>query len=304
MDACLRLLHRVASSTVTLSAQIPETHPSVVVLGTQRLGSGAVVSDTDDVALVLTVNYVVLGATRVIVTDLRGNSFEGVVAAQDFASGVAVVRVDRPTQLPRPLKPGTSVGLERGDDVFTVASVGDEERRAASGVVTSLEPIDAYWEYRLERSIASTCMTAGLGGAPLCDTAGRVVGIVSLSLGMIGRASLAIPAENYYDHADELLEHGRRVTRARRAWVGMFCSGVSDQTVVAGLIPGGPGDRCGLRVGDVVVRVDGTPVSTRAELYQSLWVHGPGEKVELAVYRDGAIATLDVESGDAEEFFA
>jgi S1-C subfamily serine protease len=301
VDACLRLLHRVAASTVTIAAEIPETNPSVLVLGTSRLGSGTVI---DAGGLVLTVNYVVLGADRVTITDIRGDSFEGTVAAQDFASGVAAISVDRPAGFPQALPAGSSADLSTGEDVFTVASAGGEERRAASGIVTSLDPIDAYWEYRLDRSIASTCMTAGLGGAPLCDRFGNVVGVVSLSLGTIGRASLSIPAENFFDHSDELLLHGRRVTRTPRAWMGMFCSGISDQTVVAGLIPGGPGDRGGLRIGDVVVRVDGRPVSSRSQLYQQLWTHGPGETVSIAVYRDGAIATIDVESGDAEEFFA
>jgi serine protease Do len=174
----------------------------------------------------------------------------------------------------------------------------------ASGAITSLETFDAYWEYRLERAVWSTCANPGLGGGPVCDSLGRLVGIVSLSLGTLSRSSLAIPSENFYEHADELLTHGGRVTRPRRAWVGMFCHALPDRTVIAGLIPGAPGERSGLLPGDVVLNVGPHRIRDRAELYELIWAHRPGERMELGVYREGRIAHIAVTTGDAEDFFA
>src|SRR5437870_5380115 len=90
MNASVRLIELVVPATVALSAQIPEEHPSAQILGTERNGTGVVM---DPAGLVLTVNYVVLGASAVEVTLLDDTSVEGKVVAQDFASGLAVIDI-------------------------------------------------------------------------------------------------------------------------------------------------------------------------------------------------------------------
>jgi S1-C subfamily serine protease len=299
VDAHVRLLQQVAASTVTVAAEIPQGHPSAAVLGTSRAGTGAVV---DGDGTVLTVNYVVLGANKVVVTDVEGHRHPAHVLAQDFASGIAVLGVAGESS--PPLRRGSSRDVAAGHDVFLVASVGPTERRSASGYLVATDPFDAYWEYFLPRALWTSAINPGLGGAPMCDARGRFVGVVSLNLGAIGRATLAIPAENYYDHAEELLREGRRTTRPTRAWVGMFCYALPDRTVVAGLIPGAPGERCGLAVGDILVRVGEEPVTGRLQLYEQIWRRRPGDDIDLKVLRDGHIENITITSGDAEEFFS
>jgi len=299
VDAHVRLLQQVAASTVTVAAEIPQTHPSASVLGTSRAGTGAVV---DSEGTIITVNYVVLGAQRVTVTDVEGHRVAAKVIAQDFASGLAVLGASGHS-LPA-LRHGSSRETGPGHDVFLVSSVGATERRSASGFLISVDPFDAYWEYFLPRALWLSAINPGLGGAPLCDAKGRFVGVVSLNLGAIGRATLAIPSENYYDHADELLREGRRTTRPTRAWVGMFCYALPDRTVVAGLIPGAPGEKSGLAVGDILVRIDEEPVTGRLQLYEAIWRRKPGDTIDLKVLRDGHIENVAVTSGDAEEFFS
>jgi serine protease Do len=298
MDAPLDLLHRVTEATVTVAARIPGEHPSAAVLGTGRFGTGSVISSD---GLILTVNYVVLGAEHVFVVDVGGHQHQATVVAQDFLTGIALLRINASgiAALPK----GDSRTLEVGDSVFMIAGVGNGERRSSTGVVTALESFDAYWEYRLERGICTTATNPGLAGGPLCDRAGRLVGVVSLNLGNLVRASLAIPAENFYDHEEEFLRNGCRVSRPRRAWVGMFCHEFPDRTIVAGLIPGAPGEVSGLMPGDLVVQVGEKQISDRAELYELIWEHDPGDIIELGIYREGSLSTVRVASGDAEDFF-
>jgi len=298
VDGHVRLLQEVAASTVTVSAEIPPSHPSAGVLGTTRTGTGAVV---DEDGTILTVNYIVLGANQLSVTDTEGNTSPAKLLAQDFTTGVAAVVMEGAP--PPPVRRGSSKLVEAGQDLFLVSSVGGSERRSASGFVSSTEAFDAYWEYFLERAIWLSAINPGLGGAPLCDGRGRMVGIVSLNLGAVGRATLAIPSEHWFDHADELREHGRRTTRAARAWLGMFCYALPDRTVVAGLVPGAPGERSGLSVGDVIVRVGDEQVTGRLQLYEAIWRHRPGDTIALKVFRSGRLAELHIETGDAEEFF-
>lgn len=299
MEGLLSTLHGAAMATVTIDAEVPSSHPSVPVLGPQRYGTGVVV---DDAGYVLTVLYVVLGAGRITVTDVHGNEFEAEAIVQDFATGLAVLSV-RAAVLPA-IQRGDSSKCKPGDDVFTVASLGGPERRAASGFISSVEPFDAYWEYLLERALWASCPNPGLGGAPLCDSSGGLCGIISLNLGGVGRASVSVPAEHWYDHVEELLRHGRRVSRAGRAWVGMFCYAADERPVVAGLIPGSPGAEGGLVIGDVILRLDEQQLHGRAALYEELWRRRPGDIVALKVLRSGSVADVVVRTGDAEEFFA
>ena len=298
MDGHVRLLQEVAASTVTVAAEIPADHPSAGVLGTSRTGTGAVV---DEEGTVLTVNYIVLGASSLTVTDAAGSTIPARLLAQDFTTGIAAIATDSRSLVP--LRPGSSRSVESGQDLFLVSSVGGAERRSASGFVTSLEPFDAYWEYFLDRAIWLSAINPGLGGAPLCDARGRLVGVVSLNLGAVGRATLAIPSEHWFDHDDELRAHGRRTSRAARAWLGMFCYALPDRTVVAGLVPGAPGERSGLVVGDVIVRIGEEQVTGRLQLYEAIWRHSPGETIALKVFRGGQLAEVTIKSGDAEEFF-
>ncbi|TMA72810.1 MAG: serine protease [Deltaproteobacteria bacterium] len=299
MNASVRLLEETLPATVHLRVQVPETHPSAAVLGTERAGTGTLV---DPGGLVLTVNYVVLGARSAQVTLVDGRELVGDVIAQDFASGVALLKVPA-VSLPS-LTVRTVPEIASGDEVFILASVGDGGRRASSGAVTSVGPFDANWEYVLERAIFTTAMNPGLGGGPLIDVRGQIVGVVSLNLNEIGRFSLSIPIECYRDHREELLRYGRRPSRPSRAWLGLYCYTLRNHVVIAGLLAGAPGDQAGLAQGDVVLAIDDQEVASRRELYERLWSHRAGEPIVLRVYRNGEMVTVEVTSGDVEEFFA
>lgn len=284
---------------MTIEAEIPSSHPSVPVLGTQRYGSGAVV---DEAGYILGVHYVVLGASQITVTDVSGNEYPAELVAEDFATGLATLSI--PAGTVSPLAPGDSRSLSTGQDVFSVASMGAAERRAVSGFVAAVDSFDAYWEYWLERALFVSFANPGLGGAPVCAADGSLCGLASLSLGGLGRSTLVIPSENYFDHVEEFLRHGRRVTRDPRAWLGLFCYATDERPVIAGLIPDGPGEAAGLVVGDIVLRIGDEVVGTRSALYQALWRSRPGDSVALRVLRSGTETDVSVEAGDAEEFFA
>src|SRR3990172_8539744 len=112
-------MERVLPATVHIEARIPQEHPSARLLGSERMGSGAVV-DAD--GLVLTVNYVVLGADQVTVTLLDHRSLTGQVVRHDFASGLALVRVPEQRLPALPLRSTRDLAL--GEEAFIVSSVG------------------------------------------------------------------------------------------------------------------------------------------------------------------------------------
>jgi len=299
MNASVKLIDLVVPATVALKTVVPDAHPSASVLGTERLGSGVLI---DPRGLILTVNYVVLGASAVSVFLFDGTTLEGKIAAQDFASGLAVVEISAPGTPALSLCP--SKDLQVGQEVFIAAAAAEQRRRVNNGVIASLAPFDAYWEYSLDRAIITTAMNPGLGGGALLDMLGRVAGIVSLDLGEVGRFTMAIPVDAFVEHLPELLRHGRRVTRPPRAWVGLYCYTFQDHVVIAGVLAGAPGERAGLKAGDVVLAVDDHAVSARHELYTHLWSRRPGDLLHFRVLRNNEVKQVAVQSGNAEEFFA
>jgi S1-C subfamily serine protease len=298
VNAAVSLIGRVLPATVHVQAEIPSEHPSARLLGTERMGSGAII---DASGLILTVNYVVLGASEVRVTLLDQREYVAEVVRHDFTSGLGLIRIAEGSLPVLPLRRSTDLRL--GDEVFLVASAGEGSARISNGGVSYLGPFDANWEYVLDRAIMTTAMNPGLGGGPLLDMQGNVAGIVSLNLNEIGRFSLAIPAEYYLDARDEFLAGGGRGMGAR-AWLGVFCYAMNHHVVIAGVLPGGPGDSAGLKAGDVVLAVDGRDVADRATLYRHLWRRQPGEPVTLKVFRSNEARLVTVASGDVVEFFA
>jgi S1-C subfamily serine protease len=298
MDASVDFARHLLQTVVNLHVSVPRTHPSARILGNERMGSGVVI---DPAGLILTVNYVVMGAPTVDVAFVKGRRVKGEVIAQDFEIGLAVLRVKRQGLVAAP--PGPAPEVERGEPVVAVASSGPQERRVAGGVVTFLGEFEAYWEYLLERSIVSSAQNPGFGGGALYAMTGALLGVVSLNLNEVARSSLAIPVDSYREHERELLRYGRVMSRPRRAWLGVFAHAVDEGVVVVGVVPEGPGDRGGLREGDVIVSLDAQEVCNRKELYLSLWRHEPGERLTLEVLRDNKTRRLDVTAGDRAEFF-
>ena len=233
MDASVDFARHLLQTVVSLHVSVPRTHPSARILGNERMGSGVVI---DPAGLILTVNYVVMGARRIRVTLTTGRRLDARLVAQDFESGLAVLRVASAGLTAATL--GSSEQVRLGTPVFAIGAQGPTERRVASGLVTDLGEFDAYWEYLLDRGIVSSAANPGFGGGPLFDLSGAVVGVVSLNLEGIGRESLAIPVEHFTRHRRELLAHGRVTSRPPRAWIGVFPHPVEEGLVVAGLVPG------------------------------------------------------------------
>jgi S1-C subfamily serine protease len=299
VNASVKLIEQVTPSTVAIHVTVPQHHPSAVALGTERMGSGAIV---DPAGYILTVNYIAIGASTIQVTLLDDNQYEAEIAAQDFASGIAVLKIPEGRFPAVPLR--SSAGLQPGEEVFLIASSGEGNgRRLNGGGLTTIGPFDAYWEYCLERALICTAMNPGLGGGPMFDMNGRMVGVVSLNLGEVGKFSLAIPTEHFTEHREELLRYGRRVSRPSRAWLGMYSYPLRDHIVIAGLVPGSPGDKAGLKAGDVLLTIDGQEVSDRRQMYELLWSRRAGEAIAFRIFRNNAVRTVAVVSGNVEEFY-
>jgi S1-C subfamily serine protease len=298
MDALVGLVRALVPATLVLHVRVRGQHPSVAILGDERMGSAALV---DPRGILLTVNYVVMGGEEIVATFADGRRFKAEIVAQDFESGIAALSI--PVRDLPSAAPGDSRNLTVGQEVFVLAGTGPTVRRVGAGVITDLGPFDAYWEYMLDSAIQTSAFNPGLGGGPLFDIRGRMVGVTSLNLGQVGRFSLAIPIHLFTEYRDDLLRYGRVPRRTRRAWVGVYLQPGESGIVVAGVVPEAPAARFGIQEGDVILAVDFREVATRRELYHEMWKHQAGETVCFSISRGGSQRKIDVVTVDRAEFY-
>ena len=298
MDAPVEFVKELLPSIVNIHTTVPRAHPSSRTLGEERMGSGVVLDAAG--GLLLTVNYVVMGAGTIEVAPLKGRRTKAEVVAQDFDIGFALVRTKR---LALPSVKVAPKAPERGDPVIAIASPGVQEVRVGGGLVTYLGEFEAYWEYLLDHGIVSSAPNPGFGGGGLFNLGGELMGLLHLNLNEIARNSLAIPVDCYRENAEELLRYGRVVSRPKRAWLGVYAHALEDGVIIYGVVSGGPADKGGLREGDMIVSLNAEELSSRREFYTSLWRHAPGEKLTFEVMRDNSVKRLEITGGDRADFF-
>lgn len=302
MNATVRLLEKVARATVGVHSQVPQTHVSAAIgLGTDRRGTGTLISAE---GFILTVHYLLLGAQNVMVTLASGDQLPARIVAKDYNTGLGLLKIDG-SNYPR-LDVVSSEGCVPGQEAFTVSSLGGEKRCADSGIITYTGPFDAVWEFVLDRCLCVTAssLNIGLSGGPICNTRGQVIGISYLNFADMGRAVLGVPGECFLQTRDELIQFGKRVSAPPKAWLGLLSYTLRQHVVIAGVMPGSPGDKAGLQQGDLVITADGRDISERRSLYDTLRNRRPGDSISLKVLRNNRVYQIDVPAARAEDYFA
>lgn len=302
MNAPVFILEKVLRATVGVHSHVPQTHVSTAIgLGTDRRGTGTIVSSD---GLVLTAHYLLLGAQNVIVTLPNGEQQEAKIVGKDYSTGLGLLKLNG-GKFPY-VEVVSSETCKPGQEAFSVSSLGGEKRCADSGIITYLGPFDAVWEFVLDRCVCVTAssLSIGLSGGPIYNTRSQVIAVSYLNFADLGRAILGIPGENFLSTSDEIIRHGRRVTATPRAWLGVLSYTLREHVVIAGVMPGGPGEKAGLQQGDLVLAIEGNDVNDRRILYEVLRDHRPGENINLKVLRNNRIYQIEIPAIRAEDYFA
>lgn len=292
MNGPLYFLEKVARATVSIHAQVPQNHPSVAMgLGDDRRGTGTIVSAD---GLILTVNYVIIGAQNVTVTLANGEQLPARIVARDFTTSIGLLQIEG-RNYPR-VEVVSSADAVLGQDVFIVSSLGGEKRCADTGCITYLGPYEAAWEFVLERCvcISASALNVGLSGGPICNSAGQLLAISYLNFPDLVRPILGIPGECFLVGRDELVQHGHRVSVPPRLWIGLYSYTLREHVVIAGVMPGSPGEKAGLRQGDLVLAADGREIHERKALYDVINRHRAGERIQLRILRNNQVHDLAV----------
>jgi len=101
---------------------------------------------------------------------------------------------------------------------------------------------------------------------------------------------------------EDLLKTGRSA-RAPRPWLGLYATEAGARLVVAGLAPGGPAEKAGVKIGDVIVNVAGDQPPTLADLWRRVWRTGPpGTEVPMKLFRKDRAVDARIRSADRSDF--
>ncbi|HXW23403.1 MAG TPA: trypsin-like peptidase domain-containing protein [Xanthobacteraceae bacterium] len=262
-----------------------------------RAGSGSGVIVAPD-GLVLTNSHVVGGASRVELTTVDGRNLTARVVGDDPHTDLALVRADAAVTLPS-ARLGDSKKLRRGQLVVAIGNPLGFESTVTAGVISALGRSLRAQSGRLIDDVIQTdaALNPGNSGGPLASSRGEVVGInTAVILGAQG-ICFAVAANTASFVLGELVRHGR----VRRAFIGVSAQQTAiprrlqvaaslDQASAATVIaiePASPAAEAGLMSGDVIVRLDGTPVTGADDMIRILTGERIGRPVEVEVIRLG-----------------
>ncbi len=280
----------VAPAIVAIHTKIPTDRPSVLTLGPERFGSGVII---DPVGYVVTVGYILTDATLIQVRLQDKRIVPARFVAQDFESGVGVIKLEGAGPWPHaPVGDSSRVGA--GDPAAIVGVDNESNISATEGRVQEVKRFTGYWEYLLERAFIVSPPNPSFGGSPLVNAQGEIIGVTSLRLGDPPIANLAIPIEYFTAARDELYKEGYLKSRPPRPWLGLYTVDTPQGLVIAGASPSGPAIDAGFQRGDVIIRLNAEKIEGQEDFYRKLWRAPVGEEMTIVVLRDGRFQAVGV----------
>jgi S1-C subfamily serine protease len=288
----------ILNATVKVKAAIPSTAPTAQILGTERVGNGVVI---DDRGHILTIGYLILEASAIEVHNVIGDPVSARFVAYDYKTGFGILRAEPPLPV-RPLKLGQSSQLKKGDPVLMVGFGGPDA--VLGSRVVSRKEFAGYWEYLLEDAIYTSPPYPDYGGAALIGSQGELLGIGSIftrlsvpGLGMLP-CNMSVPIDLLKPILADLIDSGRSL-QPPQPWLGVHADEAHGRVFIIRLTPGGPAEKAGIKVGDIVLAVDQTPVRGLADFFRQIWSLGPaGVTVPLSILQDTQVRRIDVQSVD------
>jgi S1-C subfamily serine protease len=255
--------------------------------------------------LVVTADHVLKPDERFSVVTADGQSLPATLAGRDPGTDVAVLRIDA-AGLPT-AELGDAGALQVGNLVLALARTEEGGSRASLGIVQAVGPAwRSRWGGRIDRRILLDLRPSRGGeGGPLIDAAGRIVGFVTPGP---RRRVLAIPAATVDRVLDQLASTGRLA----RGYLGLgmqpaqLTEGVTQGLSLAGdrgvlvvsVESGGPGDRAGILVGDVLLAIDGAPLGDIADVLTRLGPESVGRTLTLRLVRGSSAVDTAITVGE------
>ena len=289
----------------------------------QGTGSGFLIDDKGDI---ITNFHVISGARSAEVTLSDHSRYPAKLVGRDPVSDLAVLKIDAKKKLPF-VTLGDSDDLQVGRKVLAIGNPFGFEGTLTTGIVSSMGRNIRNENGNMLEGVIQTdaAINPGNSGGPLLNTRGEVIGINTAILGQTNIGiGFAMPINGVKPIVADLLSVGH----ARQAYLGVVGQEISPEIaqllnlpaeqglLIAQLTRGGPGAQAGLRAGeravlignqefviggDLIVALDGTPVTTSSDLTRFLRKKKAGEVAHVTLYRGNQKMNVDVKLTERAE---
>ena len=273
----------------------------------QSSGSGFIISEDGYIVT----NDHVAGEADVVRVNLQGHnseseSFTATVVGRDKETDLALLKIETDQKLPV-LRFGDSDAMRVGEWVMAIGNPFGLDHSVTVGIVSAKGRVIGSGPYD-DFIQTDAGINPGNSGGPLLNLKGEVIGINTAIIAAGQGIGFAIPSRQAQKVIAQLKE-GKKVSRG---WLGVAIQDVDENSakalglerasgaLVAKVFEGHPADQAGLKVGDVIVTVDGEPVVDSAALLRLIAAIPPGEKGVFGVWRRGKVLDLTVTLGERD----
>ena len=285
-------------------------------------GSGFII---DKEGHILTNYHVVENAREVEVTLHNKRKYKAQIIGRDQADDLAVIQIKAPDLVPATL--GDSAHLQVGQKVFAIGNPFGLSGTMTRGIISSLRPIRSPEGAQIDEAIQTdAAINPGNSGGPLLSSHGEVIGINSMiATGGSNQSAgigFAIPINKAKAVINDLVTLGT----VRRPSLGIRSLPIGPELaqelglpadsgiLIVQVIPGGAADRAGLQGGreraylgntpimlggDLIVAIDGEPVSDQQDLANVMNRHRAGNTINMTIFRGRRKMTVRVTLGEA-----
>ena len=271
----------------------------------RSLGSGVIVSPE---GYILTNNHVVAGATEILVTTSDKHQYKARVVGTDPKTDLAVLKVDA-TNLPA-ITIADSSNVQVGDYALAIGDPFGVGETVTMGIVSATGRTNLGIEDYEDFIQTDAPINPGNSGGALVNDRGELIGINTaiLSHGSGGNEGVgfAIPTNMARNIMDQIVSNGK----VTRAYMGAYIQGVSPElakafgeaaprgALIGDVEPGSPAQKSGLEKGDIVVALNGKPITDSNQLRMSISMMAPGTTANLKVWRNGSEHDIAVKLGE------
>ena len=267
------------------------------------LGSGVIMSPE---GYILTNNHVSTGADQIVVALRDGRETLARVVGSDPETDLAVLKIDL-KNLPS-ITIGRSESLRVGDVALAIGNPFGVGQTVTMGIISALGRTQLGINTFENFIQTDAAINPGNSGGALVDAQGRLLGINTAIYSRTGGSlgiGFAIPVSTARQVMEAIVANGS----VTRGYIGVEPQDVTpelaqafrlprkDGAIIAGVMRSGPADRAGVKVGDILIEVEGKPVRNTAVMLNLIAQLTPGEQVSFRFLRNGNEVTMPIKVG-------
>jgi len=252
----------------------------------KSLGSGVII---DAKGIILTNDHVISGASKILATTKAGREMECEVIGSDADNDLAVLRVKKSGPALSTIHLGTSSDLMIGETVVAIGNPYGLSNSVSAGVLSAVGRSVPGENQRVYSDFLQidAPINPGNSGGPVVNIQGDMIGVATAIIGGAQSIGFAIPVDRVKRIVADLVKFGE----VQPVWIGLHGRTVTSRRDddrprglrVRSVEPGSPAERAGIRSGDQIVSVDGSPIDSQDSFETILSTRGPGKPMKITL---------------------